>query len=439
MMQILIDPGIYNCLNMGGVAMFQVAVARLRSFWPGASIAALTDDPVALARYCPGVRAVPHMHLGECLRDSYLLGRLHQRMPATFSRRLVALKIDQHRRRPWLVNAAIQLKASLDGQRGAEFRTFIQAVTQADLVVISGSSGPNDSFPVSTRQFCTMLEIAISRGTPTAVLSHGFGPLQRTDLVDRLKPILPKVDLIALRERRTAPALLEKLGVPKDRTIVTGDDAIELAYEARPARVGNGLGINLRIAAYTALDQDIVGRIRPVLQAFAAARSAPMLPVPIALHQQAPDHEAIRELLAGYDDQSDGGYSLDTPRKVIEQAGRCRVVVTGAYHAAVFALSQGVPVVCLAQSELYFNKFLGLAEQFGAGCLVVDVNQADMPERLTEALDRMWRAAEQVRSLLHDSALRQIDLSRYGYERVREIVSAYQSRANRSAQLYARV
>ena len=71
------------------------------------------------------------------------------------------------------------------------------------------------------------------------------------------------------------------------------------------------------------------------------------------------DVETLRELLAGLGD-SDGGASLETPQLVIDRVGECKVVVTGSYHGAVFALAQGIPVVALVKSPYYVNKMAGL-------------------------------------------------------------------------------
>ena len=42
--------------------------------------------------------------------------------------------------------------------------------------------------------------------------------------------------------------------------------------------------------------------------------------------------------------------------QVVRMAGRCRTVFTGSYHAAVFALAQGTPVVAIAASPYYFQN-----------------------------------------------------------------------------------
>ena len=70
--------------------------------------------------------------------------------------------------------------------------------------------------------------------------------------------VLPAVDTIALREALASRPLLVSLGVRLDRVVTTGDDAIELAYEERPAALGRAVGINLRLArAAGATERDI--------------------------------------------------------------------------------------------------------------------------------------------------------------------------------------
>jgi colanic acid/amylovoran biosynthesis protein len=107
---------------------------------------------------------------------------------------------------------------------------------------------------------------------------------------------------------------------------------------------------------------------------------------------------------------------------VIKQAALCRVVVTGAYHAAVFALAQGVPVVGLAKSAYFSSKFLGLEDQFGEGCQTILLDEQALPQRLHIALERAWQNADKLRDPLQAAALRQIELSRRSYERLKGLV-----------------
>ncbi len=162
--------------------------------------------------------------------------------------------------------------------------------------------------------------------------------------------------------------------------LTTGDEAIELAYASRVDEPGNAVGINLRVAAYADVKTDAIDKVGSVLREFARRCKVPLLPIPVAFHEYANDQETIRRLLAGVDDESDGGLPLDTPLMLIKQTGRCRIVVTGAYHAAVFALAQGIPVVCLANSSYYLAKFQGLEDLFGLGCAIVMLGEPDLPE-----------------------------------------------------------
>ena len=71
-----------------------------------------------------------------------------------------------------------------------------------------------------------------------------------------------------------------------------------------------------------------------------------------------------------------------SPWALARQVGRCRIVVSGAYHVAVFALAQGIPVVGLSSSRYYDDKFEGLAAMFGTGLELVRLDGDDVEDRL---------------------------------------------------------
>jgi colanic acid/amylovoran biosynthesis protein len=115
---------------------------------------------------------------------------------------------------------------------------------------------------------------------------------------------------------------------------------------------------------------------------------------------------------------------LRTPIDLIRQIQRCRVVMTGSYHAGVFALANGIPTIGLAKSAYYVDKFLGLADMFGSGCEVVRLDQQDHPEALRRALDRLWHAAPEIRPALLASAEQQIAAGHAAYRRISDLVTA---------------
>jgi polysaccharide pyruvyl transferase WcaK-like protein len=99
------------------------------------------------------------------------------------------------------------------------------------------------------------------------------------------------------------------------------------------------------------------------------------------------------------------------------------VLVTGSYHAAVFALAQGIPAVCLALNPYYAQKFLGLADLFSEdGCVVVTRDSRGDISHLAERLTKAWETADEQRSGLLAAASAQVEAGRGAYERIRKLV-----------------
>jgi polysaccharide pyruvyl transferase WcaK-like protein len=92
-------------------------------------------------------------------------------------------------------------------------------------------------------------------------------------------------------------------------------------------------------------------------------------------------------------------------------------MVTGAYHAGVFALAQGIPVVALTSSTYYDDKFLGLVDMFGIGLQLVRLDSIDLGEQLIQAVSAAWEGALDIRPALLASAAEQITASQRGFDR----------------------
>ena len=170
------------------------------------------------------------------------------------------------------------------------------------------------------------------------------------------------------------------------------------------SRPGEAIGVNMRVAGYSEVEDVQVQAVKRALHEAAKRLRAPLLPVPISLPPNTSDPDTIRELLDGCEGSEDGGAGLDTPLKIIRQIGRCRMVVTGSYHAGVFALSQGIPVIGLANSAYYRDKFLGLANQFSVGCETVFLHDQNLEDVLKERVRAAWESLESVRPQLIEAA-----------------------------------
>jgi len=281
-------------------------------------------------------------------------------------------------------------------------------MTRASMVVIAGQHTIADAFRMRAQMLLETLEFALQRDIPTIMLGQGIGPLTDRALLARAREVLPSVRMIGVREPHVGPPVLRALGVVDTRIIVTGDDAVAPAFAASPGATRESLGISLRVTPVAGVAADVVDRMQPVLHDFARAHDVAMIPLPSAYHGVAADEVTLRRLLAGEPAVAGIEWNPRTVSALIAQVGRCRIVVAGAYHVAVFALSQGIPVVAVASSHYYRSKYDGLETLFGAGCETVMLDDPMLEPHLRDAMERAWESADDLRPRLLEAAERQV-------------------------------
>jgi len=294
-------------------------------------------------------------------------------------------------------------------------KPFRELLEQADLVLATGGGYLTDAFHAHAMDVLMTLGVASGLGKPIAMLGQGIGPMRTPQLIEIARKVLPKLAALSLREGHKGLALCRTLGCRRERIAVTGDDAIELAYGIRSTSEGDALGINIRLADYAGiLPRDTIA-IRDGIRDFAGRVNCPIIGAPISLHEDE-DCNALETLFPEWTEQFHSARQLTSPEDVIKVIGQCRLVITGSYHAGVFALAQGIPVVCLARSSYYVDKFEGLAQQFGTGCAVIRLGEADFTERFVQAVNQSWANRAEVRQALLHAAESQIKKSRAAYE-----------------------
>lgn len=406
-MQTFILPGDCGCNNMGDLAMLQVAVRRLKSLWPDTVFRVVTDQPAELKNHCPEVEPVPWRGCKRWLHAAAL--------PRFF---FPDIRPETRRQFPVVLKNLPALARLLVPRDGRAAREFATALFNSDLLLMSGCGMIADEFRLNALRMLSAIDAAIQCNIPTAMFSQGFGPIHNKSLFYCAAQVLPRIDAIFIRERSAGLPLLQKLGVPAEKIFVTGDDAIEPAFHEKPAVSGGRLGVNLRLANYAALDADILETVRAALAEKARQLETTLAGIPILIGGENSDVQTLRQLLGDTDASGD----LDTPLKVIRQISTCRVVVTGSYHAAVFALAQGIPVVSIVQSIYYRDKFCGLADLFGGGCAVLQTDEGNFSQKLGAAIDEFWRHADTLKSTLLPAAERQIAAAQAAYARLPELL-----------------
>ena len=161
--------------------------------------------------------------------------------------------------------------------------------------------------------------------------------------------------------------------------------------------------------------------VRAALHDAAAKYGAKLVPLPISFQAGESDAASIARLLAACDDIH-RVETLDEPEKVMAEVARCRLVVTSSYHPAVLHCrreSRSLPW----RAPDTGTKFVGLADQFGAGIATLPMDAGALRDPITRTIAAAWVAADDVREALLSAATRQIGCSRECYTRLYELAT----------------
>jgi polysaccharide pyruvyl transferase WcaK-like protein len=234
--------------------------------------------------------------------------------------------------------------------------------------------------------------------------------------------VFPHLAVLSLREDQLGEGLALELGANSAAVTTTGDDALAVIPDKGLAD-GHALGINLRVADYAGVDSSDARAISSLLLRSAQDLGAPIETLSVSRQSTDSDAAAIDALMA--EARGHGNVSsreLPTADALAASAANCRAIVTGSYHAAVFGLAQGVPVVCLTKSAYYDAKFAGLKALFPTACSVLSVAESDFSSRLTKAIAAAWHLPRSAREAALHSANSQRESARKAYDRLREAV-----------------
>ena len=440
-MRILFDQVVYNMRNKGNIALLQMALRRVHGLWPDASLEVMAETAHILRLYCPEAFPVNILNTYNWSENHQRLERIRQVTPNPVLRTMLEVREELRYRRwdPGQVKKYVKglLPRDKSSQVGAiqpvmeiskpdvsDSSDVEQALRGADIVIGTGGGYLVDSDSGLTIPVLKRLSRAKSMGKFVALVGQGLGQIDGPELRSLAGAVLPELDLILVRESEFAIPALESLGVSRERIHMSGDDAVELAYESRNSTFGSDIGISVRLAGYTDVSGNDLQRIRPVLHQTAAKHEARLVGLPTSCCAEESDQFQIRELLAGYPRAFQSPLRFESITDLIKKVGGCRVVVAGAFHAAVFALAQGIPAIGVVKSEEYAIKFRGLAEQFGSGCQLLYLNDEHFPEKLSDAIDIAWESADRLRPQLLEAATTQIYLNRMAYQRLHELYAS---------------
>ncbi len=406
--RIVVQTGSNDLDNLGDLAMLEVLLARVRARQAGVRFAVFARDADRIDSLGTDVEQIVVEQKSEwaALRAAYL--RARATVPSVdhiFRTRFHKLHVSLLR---------------------AKARALVntEALNDADALLVCGGGFITDVFPGHAWPVLELLDSAVAARVPFALMGQGIGPLRDSALRAKARAVLPHARLIAVRESLHSLPLLLDLGVTAERIVVTGDDAIEPAYHARQQAIGRSIGLNVRVAEYSGIDRAEAERIALLVRVMAIELAADVVALPVSLSDSADASSDARVMSVSAESEQTLSSGIPaTTSLLIERFAACRVVVTGSYHGAVFALAQGIPAVCVFNSEYYEAKFRGLAGQFGPGCQVISKDRPDFVTVLRATIERAWEKAPSLRPPLLKAAWRQIKAGHAAYDSLSETLN----------------
>jgi len=429
-MKIVVDHSGHELLNLGDISMLQTAICRLKRIWPEAYVYVLTDSEKRLNRFCPGTIPL-HLDTRKAWNRFGSSGLFPKRIlkffPESWQKLILILEERLFKYYPRLYIECLIYKLRIGGlsDEVVPLKKYILSVVNSNLVIAAGGGYLTDAFKGHACQALDTIQLAIDLGKTTVMMGQGIGPVGDTTLEKKMRRTLPHLDMIALREKRRGLPILLSQNVELSRIVTTGDDAIEMAYRMRTSEIGNCIGLNFRMTSYSNMDAKSKTDVISIIKNFVEKQKCKIMPIPISFHRGGEDIKAIKQGINWNGCTcSMHDTDFDTTEKLIERISKCRLVVTGSYHAGVFALSQGIPVIGLVKSEYYQDKFLGLADQFGNGCRVFLMDKTDQYKSLFYVLEELWNDSSRIRPDLLRESIRQIDAGKMAYRNLKTLVEA---------------
>ena len=413
----------YWLCNNGDLTMFTATLDRIHQRWLDARIAVLTDSPCLLRAYFPRAEGISISD-----EDPWALPmRLERRTPRpagggtgrpgpTAPTRMTQVAGGPSAGRPpqaGPVGTTAPCACRRPRQRNhATANGPLRTEERSRCGAVFASGGPRRRVPHGRRPdpdhaSAPPGSTRLRRGRPGGARRAGTGPLDDPGLQARAAQVLPR----------------DRAGAAAERVLVTGNDAIELGYHAPIDEVGSDIGFCLRVAGYAPVSAGVADLIARAACSAAAERTAALVPLIIAEYRSQ-NRRSTLALVRGCADVIAPLPPYVHPIEIVGRVARCRVVVTGAYHLAVFALSQGVPVVALRSTAYYDDKFLRLSVMFGQGLTLVRLDGPCLEQTLAMAIDREWRTAPVVREPLCARARMKVDARRAAFNRVATLTQA---------------
>ena len=368
-MKILVDHG--SSHNLGDTAMIEAVVGRLRRLVPDAQLF-VVDNSFLRTR----IWELPDVFRQE----PYALRPLR---PSLLAKLRFLWRWDEVRLRVtsrfFLASLGTVLRPgsiSLWHDKKAEghARTLGEFCEPFDVLHVVGGGNLTDSFYAQLFARCSLISSFGEQEKPVILTGQQLGPFASRLSKTGLARALRKAVFVGLREPTDSWKFCQEAHLEPGRYEVMGDDSLGLApadgsvVSELLARNGvqerNFLAANVRVARYAPKHRKHLREIATIIDRVASEFGMPVVVVPIALNPWDSDVPSGITLASAM--RAARVVALDedglTPGLVKGVLGKAFGAIGVSYHFCTFALSQGVPAVCLFDGDYYSQKARGLCE-----------------------------------------------------------------------------
>jgi polysaccharide pyruvyl transferase WcaK-like protein len=371
-MKVLVDHGAYG--NLGDTSMIEAVVLRLQHLLPEDEIYVI-DRPSLKTK----VWDLPNVFRQEDYSVKVVLEDTLARAPFLWRYSGDWRKLTSKVELLFTGSSFAAGSFSLCNSRNTEIRfpNLGKFCEQFDALHIVGGGNLNDIFYDELFRKCLLIQAFAEQDKPIILTGQQLGPFSSAVLKKALAKTLQKANFVGLREPGDSLAFCQEACIETNCFDVMGDDSFGLspvddndvlAILAQYGVKENGfLAFNIRIGHYAKEHAKYLQQISIIVDKLSKQFQMPVLIVPVALSQNDNDITSGKKLVEMLSSSQvlvlqNNNLTSSLVKGVL---GKAFGAVGVSYHFCTFALSQGVPSVCIYDGEYYSQKARGLCDFWG--------------------------------------------------------------------------
>lgn len=278
-----------------------------------------------------------------------------------------------------------------------------------DAMHFVGMGGFTDIFIDDVWYYCSLVHTFAAQRKPVIFTGQQIGPIHSRGTYSLIQRALKKAEFVGLREPTDSLKFCKQANLSLDHFAVMGDDSFGLPaaisdvvkafLASRNLPLKGFIAVNLRIAGYAGDPDQYTNKIADLLCHLLQKYDLPIVVVPIALDEYDSDITSGHLLAEVIGD--DRVQVLDKPEELNAALvkgilGQAYAAIGVSYHFCTFALSQGVPAICIFDGDYYSQKAKGISKFWGDERLALPLKQLDLDQ-----------AIRQVSEVIEDQQLRE--------------------------------